>query len=36
MTSKQVEFIVKMRDSALMLAEAADEFLKAMAPPELA
>jgi hypothetical protein len=35
MTSKHVEFIVKLRDSALMLAEAADEFLKAMAPPEL-
>jgi hypothetical protein len=35
MTSKQVEFIVKLRDSALMIAEAADEFLKAMAPPEL-
>jgi hypothetical protein len=35
MTSKQVEFIVKLRDSALMIADAADEFLKAMAPPEL-
>lgn len=35
MSSKQVEFIVKLRDSALMLADAADEFLKAMAPPEL-
>ena len=35
MTSKQVEFIVKLRDSALMIVEAADEFLKAMAPPEL-
>jgi hypothetical protein len=35
MPSKHVEFIVKLRDSALMLAEAADEFLKALAPPEL-
>jgi hypothetical protein len=35
MKSKHVEFIVKLRDSALMLAEAADEFLKSMAPPEL-
>ena len=35
MTSKQVEFIVKLRDSASMLAEAADDFLKSMAPPEL-
>ena len=35
MTSKQVEFIVKLRDSALMLADAADAFLKSMAPPEL-
>jgi hypothetical protein len=35
MSNKQVEFVVKLRDIAQMLADAADEFLKSMAPPEL-
>src|SRR5512143_611123 len=33
--SKKIEFIMKMRDSAQMLADAANEYLKSMAPPEL-
>jgi hypothetical protein len=35
MSSKQAEFLVKLRDGAQMLADAASEFLKSMAPPEL-
>lgn len=35
MTSKHVEFLVKLRDSAQMLADAAEDFIKSMAPPEL-
>ncbi len=35
MSSKQAEFLVKLRDGAQMLADAASEFLKSMTPPEL-
>ena len=32
---KQVEFIVKLRDASLMLADAANEYLDSLAPPEI-
>ena len=31
---KQVEFLVKLRDASLMLADAANDYLESMAPPE--
>ena len=35
MTSKQADFLVKLRDAGQLIADAANEFLKSMAPPEL-
>jgi hypothetical protein len=35
MTSKQVDFLVKLRDAGQMIADAANELLKSMAPSEL-
>jgi hypothetical protein len=35
MSSRQVEFLVKLRDASQMIVEAANEFLKSMEPPEL-
>jgi hypothetical protein len=32
---KQVEFLVKLRDASLMLADAATEYIDALAPPEI-
>jgi hypothetical protein len=32
---KQVEFLVKVRDASLMIAEAANEYIDALAPPEV-
>jgi hypothetical protein len=34
MSSKQVEFLVKLRDAAAMMADAANEYLESLAPPE--
>ena len=34
MTSKQVEFLVKMRDACQMLADSANQYLETFAPPE--
>ena len=34
MTSKQVDFLVKLRDAGQMIADAANELLKSMTPPE--
>jgi hypothetical protein len=31
---KQIEFLVKLRDASLMIADAANEYIDAMAPPE--
>jgi hypothetical protein len=31
---KQVEFLVKLRDGCLLIADAANEYLEAFAPPE--
>ncbi len=31
---KQVEFLVKLRDASLMIADAANEYLENMAPPK--
>ena len=31
---KQIEFLVKLRDASLMIADAANEYIYAMAPPE--
>jgi hypothetical protein len=31
---KQVEFLVKLRDAGLMIADAANEYLETMAPPQ--
>ena len=31
---RQVEFLVKLRDVSLMLADAANDYLESMAPPE--
>ena len=31
---KQVEFLVKLRDASLMIADAANEYLETMAPPK--
>lgn len=31
---KQVEFLVKLRDASLMIAEAANDYIDSMAPPE--
>ncbi|MCW3983995.1 MAG: hypothetical protein NWE96_08360 [Candidatus Bathyarchaeota archaeon] len=33
--NKQVEFLVKLRDASLMIAEAANEYIDALAPPEV-
>jgi hypothetical protein len=33
--SKQADFIAKLRDSAQMMVDAANEFLNSMTPPEL-
>ena len=33
MSSKQVEFLVKLRDAALMVVDAANEALESLAPP---
>jgi hypothetical protein len=33
--SKEVEFVVKLRDASLMLADAANEYLESLAPPEV-
>jgi len=32
---KQVEFLVKLRDASLMLADAANEYIDSLAPPEV-
>jgi hypothetical protein len=32
---KQVEFLVKLRDGCLLIADAANEYLEAFAPPEI-
>ena len=34
MTSKQVEFLVKLRDACQMMADAANEYIDSLAPPE--
>jgi hypothetical protein len=31
---KQIEFLVKLRDASLMVADAANDYLESMAPPE--
>ncbi|MBT0160226.1 hypothetical protein G4O51_09600 [Candidatus Bathyarchaeota archaeon A05DMB-2] len=33
--SKQIDFLVKLRDAALMMADAANEYIESMAPPEV-
>jgi hypothetical protein len=33
--SKQVDFLVKLRDAALMMVDAANEYMESMAPPEV-
>jgi hypothetical protein len=33
--NKQVEFLVKLRDASLMLADAANEYIDSLAPPEV-
>lgn len=33
--NKQVEFLVKLRDASLMLADAANEYIESLAPPEV-
>ncbi len=33
--SKQVDFLVKLRDAALMMADAANEYIESMAPPQV-
>ncbi len=35
MSHRQVEFLIKLRDASQMVADAANEFIEAMAPPEL-
>src|SRR3990170_880252 len=35
MTSQQADFLVKLRDAGLIIADAANEFLNSMAPSEL-
>ncbi len=35
MSAKQADFLAKLRDAGQMIADAADELLKSMAPPEL-
>ncbi len=35
MINQQIEFLVKLRDASLMIADAADGFLKSLTPPEL-
>jgi len=35
MSARQVEFWTKLRDASQMVADAANDFLKSMAPPEL-
>ena len=34
-TSRHVEFLVKLRDASQMIADATSEFIESMAPPEL-
>jgi hypothetical protein len=33
--NKQVEFLVKLRDSSLSLAQAAEQYIESLAPPEI-
>jgi len=33
--NKQVEFLVKLRDSTQMIADAANEYIEALTPPEI-
>jgi len=35
MVSKEVEFLVKMRDACQMLADAANQYIEVFAPPEV-
>ena len=35
MSSKQADFLANLRDGSLMIADAANELLESMAPPEL-
>lgn len=35
MTSKQVEFLVKIRDAYIMLSEATNDYIDSLAPPEV-
>lgn len=35
MTSKQADFLAKLRDAGQMIADAANELLKSLAPPEI-
>jgi uncharacterized caspase-like protein len=32
---KQVEFLVKLRDACMLMADAANEYIESMAPPEV-
>jgi hypothetical protein len=34
MNSRQIDFLVKLRDAGQMIADAAEELLKSMVPPE--
>ena len=35
MTSKQVEFLLKMRDACQMIADTANEYIESLVPPEV-
>ncbi len=35
MSTKQADFLAKLRDAGQMIADASNELLKSMAPPEL-
>lgn len=35
MTSRQVEFLVKIRDAYIMLSEATNDYIDSLAPPEV-
>lgn len=35
MTSRQVEFLVKIRDACIMLSEATNDYIDSLAPPEV-
>lgn len=35
MTNRHVEFLVKLRDASQMIADATNEFIESLAPPEL-